>query len=191
MIWCVYILRNDFIASVFRSLANNNIKALPRDLFLDLDSLIELCVTSPNRITLHRYFFHGFFFFWLSFVILKDNEMNNERYALLLQGPSRQCLWVWLPCQVVDDVAEEHQRHSVRCHVCRTRGNEGQTPQWHDQFAQWMHLNGWCQWELIFCLCEMLLWLFFNLLFCFVLFFFCRLCPPSDCGVWIPVHRHV
>uniref|UniRef100_A0AAQ5ZC11 LRRCT domain-containing protein n=1 Tax=Amphiprion ocellaris TaxID=80972 RepID=A0AAQ5ZC11_AMPOC len=31
-----------FVMVVFRSLANNNIKALPRDLFIDLDSLIEL-----------------------------------------------------------------------------------------------------------------------------------------------------
>lgn len=30
------------VVVVFRSLANNNIKFLPRDLFIDLDSLIEL-----------------------------------------------------------------------------------------------------------------------------------------------------
>lgn len=37
-----YICLNRFIAVVSRSLANNKIKALPRDLFSDLDSLIEL-----------------------------------------------------------------------------------------------------------------------------------------------------
>ena len=61
----------------------------------------------------------------------------------LPQGPAGQRLRVWLPCQVADDVAEEHQRHGVRCRVCRTGGNEGQAPQWHGQPARRVHLNGW------------------------------------------------
>lgn len=184
MIWCVYILRNDFIASVFRSLANNNIKALPRDLFLDLDSLIELCVTSPNRITLHRYFFHGFFF-WLSFVILRWKICSSpagtfEAMPLSVtavpsgwwrgwRAPTPQC-----PMSCVPHQRKWRTNASMTWPVCTMNAPQRVMSMGADLLFVW----------------NVTLTFFFNLLFCFVLFF-CRLCPPSDCGVWIPVHRHV
>lgn len=128
----------------FSSLANNKMRFLPRDLFSELDSLLELWVSNCGVCSVRLCLWGWVCWVWVkactsfypqcicSFMssLLPCHDSSPMTLSVTFQRSARELVPVQLWEQMADDVAEKHKRHSVGCLLRRPHRHEGQAAQW-------------------------------------------------------------